>query len=867
MSLIKIGNKKKRNYALKTSNDLNFELNNLELTDNVNNFVELLIDRMKSNNIEIDFSYSDIQKDRWVVNAVLGSNSDENTSKLKHLWRKEIPVLIDSQTGTGKNTFIKNNLVMQVINDIVNGKRILILTNRIALSRQTKKDYAKFLRKFPNLKNYEELLKKFSNALLDEYIDFGSITLCTYHQCYNKSILTDKNEYAYIVCDECHFFTSDADFNVDTDKILEYIVMYGKNAVRIYMTATIETAMEAIVRTETKLLDSNISIIEGYSDIIKQPSKEEINRINLTYKMNYSYDFQYGSTLDAREIHSEQYINERISEYQQPFRFYYMNRNYDYIENIYVFRDYEELSNLIKKSNEKWLIFAQKLPNKKEKVIFEDMAKTKKVMFLSRDNVDELEGSKNSYDNLIEDEAFGEDCLFSTAILDNGINIDDEKVNHVVINVFERVEFLQMLGRVRIKDDRKINLYIREYSLDEIKKMLVKNVNLLTIMLQMDLLNKNEQYMFYKNLLSSKKYRYKKHHPVEMFRISNDAQKLYEYNVNAVYKLMNMSIRLMRLIRQKEENYVIELNTDFDDYDRLLNVRNYYENNPEGMRKSWSKDFLDLTETKATWKNKNDFLDCLYVSFISSYFNDRINNRIKDLINKYSFLEYEYKKITNGKKYTSIETLKIMRDILDLTGEPINISIEEGYAAKIEYYRNWANMEYSEHFSLDEQVSWIERKDYKFIDDILKPNNPKSDNINQENVQSDTTMYPIEIKIITEEEFDKEVEKYDSSNKSRCFNEKFLKEYGYGKDADEAKYIESNYFNNKSLTTIIRNKETAKINGKTCTIKSTLSSNKDTYYFVIEMNKETDINGQEPKNEEDEKIEEETDNLEKASES
>ena len=128
-------------------------------------------------------------------------------------------------------------------------------------------------------------------------------------------------------------------------------------------------------------------------------------------------------------------------------------------------------------------------------------------------------------------------------------------------------------------------------------------------------------------------------------------------------------------------------------------------------------------------------------------------------------------------------------------------------------------------------------------------------------------MYPIEIKIITEEEFDKEVEKYDSSNKSRCFNEKFLKEYGYGKDADEAKYIESNYFNNKSLTTIIRNKETAKINGKTCTIKSTLSSNKDTYYFVIEMNKETDINGQESTNEEDEKIEEETDNLEKASES
>ena len=55
----------------------------------------------------------------------------------------------------------------------------------------------------------------------------------------------------------------------------------------------------------------------------------------------------------------------------------------------------------------------------------------------------------------------------------------------------------------------------------------------------------------------------------------------------------------------------------------------------------------------------------------------------------------------------------------------------------------------------------------------------------------------------------------DDDTRLRSLLQRYLREQGFlvtsAKDADEAKYIESNYFNNKSLTTIIRNKETAKI--------------------------------------------------------
>ena len=211
--------------------------------------------RISDENINIIFEYIDSKKFKWVSDA-LGSHVQR--------WNILTPVFISAQTGTGKNTFVKENLLTRVYFDNVRNslnKRILLLSNRVALNRQSKYKYAEYIRELTGDSSYIENFNKYTVDGIDEYVDFGVITICSYQQLYGRKLL-DSNEYDYIICDECHFFTSDATFNIETDKILDYIVTKGKNSVRIYMTATIETVFEAIIRAESQWIENKFKVLE-----------------------------------------------------------------------------------------------------------------------------------------------------------------------------------------------------------------------------------------------------------------------------------------------------------------------------------------------------------------------------------------------------------------------------------------------------------------------------------------------------------------------------------------------------------------------------------------------------------------------------
>ena len=82
----------------------------------------------------------------------------------------------------------------------------------------------------------------------------------------------DIIKFKYIICDECHFFTSDASFNRETNKILKEIVSQGQNAVRVYMSATPKVALEAILREEFEIKQNQV-------DCQLKKLDEEINAI------------------------------------------------------------------------------------------------------------------------------------------------------------------------------------------------------------------------------------------------------------------------------------------------------------------------------------------------------------------------------------------------------------------------------------------------------------------------------------------------------------------------------------------------------------------------------------------------------------
>ena len=72
--------------------------------------------------------------------------SDFITSKDISSWHSETPVIISAQTGIGKTHFVLENLLRQTLSTKNEKDVMLILVNRVALSRQTKIELAGILK-------------------------------------------------------------------------------------------------------------------------------------------------------------------------------------------------------------------------------------------------------------------------------------------------------------------------------------------------------------------------------------------------------------------------------------------------------------------------------------------------------------------------------------------------------------------------------------------------------------------------------------------------------------------------------------------------------------------------------------------------
>ena len=108
----------------------------------------------------------------------------------------------------------------------------------------------------------------------------------------------------------------------------------------------------------------------------------------------------------------------------------------------------------------------------------------------SREKINSNDEVNDEYNYIIDNEIFRPKILISTSVLDNGINIKNDgrnssdKVLNIVIDSFDRTEFIQMLGRIRRNSEDKINLYIKKYSTDDLKKLLKNDVKSLLQRLQ-----------------------------------------------------------------------------------------------------------------------------------------------------------------------------------------------------------------------------------------------------------------------------------------------------------------------------------------------------------------------------------------------
>ncbi len=458
-------------------------------------------------------------------------------------WSPQTPVFISAQTGSGKNTFIKKTLIEKLIKL---NFRFLIMSNRIALSRQEKKSIARLLDKIFSSSSYEDEVNKYGTQMIDELESFGNITIKSY-----QSFLSRRekllNNYDFVIFDECHFFLADAKFNKSTYTILINILQRYPNAIRIYMSATPEDVIRPIINVEQQQyreLENNLRFNPFISRFL--PVHEFLWQQNLDLKCNeytlknhnamngfdkcdpihkFAENIQC-SFLENDSNHKNFYETfETFNNYSAVV--YELKRNYDYLDCKYLssakknksnlddnqIKQYQPLIDLIKKQIEiekktnkieKWLIFTGK------KVIGQkllDLIGSHYATYI--DSTSKYSGKEDEkvYNKICEEGIFDKKVLITTAILDNGISIIDSQVKHIAVLIFDITSFLQMIGRRRIKKEEKITLYIQEFQKesligllkianDNLNKINIANNNSMEIIKQ--IIN-NDKIFFYNN--------------------------------------------------------------------------------------------------------------------------------------------------------------------------------------------------------------------------------------------------------------------------------------------------------------------------------------------------------------------------------
>lgn len=872
-------------------------------------FMSSLREMISTNKIKLNFYYKD---EKYLSDAIADdmrtpvtreesrkkygciiqlAKHDEKLDPEANYWNAEKPVIISAQTGKGKNYWVFNDLLPRLLDRYgVENDEILLLSNRIAASRQSKIQVAELLKSYIGDNEYERKIQDiYSCRGIDEMcVDFGVITICTYHQMLQRQLLRRK-KFRYIICDECHFFTSDAMFNTDTNNMLQEIVTCGRESVRVYMSATPEVAFEAIVRAEFSLflnrVAETVAPLEAINDEFRELVKSSMgnNPGNSFYlklrdferrglwKGNYSglslqcraieaAQRSYAYPFDKEHIYvppeylpfPEEQIRQVCSQYSLKIDFYYMPRCYDYIEKICGYDNDEELLGYIKNSAEKWIVFVHSEAEGERlraKLIEAKIVPADECVFISRPVIELDDDEKIEFDFIIANETTSRRVLITTCVLDNGINIKNppsakrtSKILNVAISSYDRTQFVQMLGRVRDNQTDKIKLYIKKFSVEKLKQFITRDAEALVKRLANDFYSLEEK---------------KSHFDSRIFGFSPDAERFSSYNPCAIYQLIDQMTRLLRIIRKTDSDFFIQVRKTLEGlkekvyqfyrygrtdciWDRsvleLLDTEIHHKeveraiDNAIAENKDWTRYESKLDDTFT----RHQFYELLAKRFLSVIEKDYENYLDEDLgTRKRNLFEYKMGKVLQREIIESELSLYNQAVLLRKQCELLKKSFKERFRkVSLDYIDEYAERirHYEELADDSKYASFFEeqlRWIEKSVDDCdFEPNLP---------VEKDELTTFIQNNSITTDELKQNTQKKSDGTDSKYYDHGFLVAHGIQKDSDRAKELAQTYFEGQSLSDCIG--KTIPLADEKYTLKSANSnrSGHSTYYLFIKQ--------------------------------
>lgn len=317
-------------------------------------------------------------------------------------WRGRDTIFIESQTGSGKTTFILETLLPYVKSK---GKEILYLSNRTLLNEQIKAKIAE-----------KQGLQIDNLEWLEGVKQFDGITVLSYQSlqdmCNRENIFQYNGcRYMYVIFDEVHYLLEDSAFNPNVYHLINFIKYIASTA--IFLSATMGD-VKAIVEK-----------IRYGENILNYTWRRENNYLSICNVNSY--------------VAMSSHVFTKIWSYKIPNE----KRN---IKCIY-FDEYKEIVELINNANknEKWLFFVSS-KDKAEKII-STLNNKKKILISSANKKNEI------VRDIIQNGQFSCDVLLTTKVLDNGVSIKDKNLKFIVIDTVSQTEFVQMLGRKRFVDE------------------------------------------------------------------------------------------------------------------------------------------------------------------------------------------------------------------------------------------------------------------------------------------------------------------------------------------------------------------------------------------------------------------------------
>jgi len=339
--------------------------------------------------------------------------------------------LLKAPTGSGKTTFFIKDLVPEARR---RGQAVLLIVNRCVLTEQLINIYLKELGIPPGAIEFPQ----------EGIYPLGDLVVCSYQ--YMARRLQDKDtpnikigpfeakEYAFVVCDECHYFIADSVFTTDSAPLVNLPKVFAQS-VRIYASATISPVRNVILEMEQVVdLAENLPYWE-ISPGFRYARNNMISQIYSNYNgllqrtpffevMGAEPDYSY---LHPRILADGQALWDDVIEQHEAHR----------LHKAVLFVDSKRQGTDCKNTLNQHGISAAFIFSEASSGSYSMDELDKKVL-------EEIK-AKNRFESV--------SVLIATSILDNGTNLIDRDITHLYISGTEYMAAVQQAGRVRMYEE------------------------------------------------------------------------------------------------------------------------------------------------------------------------------------------------------------------------------------------------------------------------------------------------------------------------------------------------------------------------------------------------------------------------------